>query len=59
MKSKILIFLLVAVQLFCAGCAGTMKREEIPTTVTVEKRRNTNHGYGLACLWRSDGFAAQ
>ena len=35
MKSKILIFLLVAVQLFCAGCAGTMKREEIPTTVTV------------------------
>ena len=35
MKSKILIFLLVAVQLFCTGCAGTMKREEIPTTVTV------------------------
>ena len=35
MRSRNYIFLLLAVLLFCTGCSGTVKKEEVPTTITV------------------------
>ncbi len=35
MRSKTSIFLLAVVLLLCAGCSGTTKKEEMPTTITV------------------------
>ena len=35
MRSKTSIFLLAVVLLLCAGCSGTTKKEETPTTITV------------------------
>ncbi len=35
MRSRNYIFLLLAVLLFCTGCSGTAKKEEVPTTITV------------------------
>lgn len=35
MRSRNYIFLLLAVLLLCTGCSGTVKKEEIPTTITV------------------------
>ena len=35
MRHRIFISLLIAVLLLCAGCAGTMNKEEMPITITV------------------------
>ena len=35
MRSRNYIFLLLAVLLLCTGCSGTVKKEEVPTTITV------------------------
>lgn len=35
MRSRNYICLLLAVLLFCTGCSGTVKKEEVPTTITV------------------------
>ena len=35
MRHRTFIFLLIAVLLLCAGCSGTMNKEETPITVTV------------------------
>lgn len=35
MRSRNYIILLLAVLLFCTGCSGTVKKEEVPTTITV------------------------
>lgn len=35
MRHRTFIFLLIAVLLLCAGCSGTMNKEETPTTITV------------------------
>ena len=35
MKNSIFIFGLIAVLALCTGCAGTVKKEETPTTITV------------------------
>lgn len=35
MRIRNYIFLLLAVLLFCTGCSGTVKKEEVPTTITV------------------------
>lgn len=35
MRIRNYIFLLLAVLLFCTGCSGTAKKEEVPTTITV------------------------
>lgn len=35
MRDRTFLFLLLAVLLLCAGCSGTVKKEETPTTITV------------------------